>query len=246
MLHHSAVAGPLHSLLQAMRNGWRPLLDDATVLAFGAIGWPWLLKSLGDGGAAARADLLARLDWPDEALPPLGSWRADAVMLGLLAHHIHAARPRVVVEFGGGVSTLVAARCLQQIGGGRLLSFDSHPDFAADTRARLAAAALEAEIVAAPLKASADWPGLWYDHGPLPDAIDLLLVDGPPWKIHPLTRGAAAHVFDRIAPGGTVMLDDAARPGERLVARRWRREFPAFDFRMHEGPAGTLVGTRRA
>ena len=38
-----------------------------------------------------------------------------------------------------------------------------------------------------------------------------------------------------IAPGGTVMLDDAARPGERFVARRWRKAHPDFDFRMWKG-----------
>ena len=42
------------------------------------------------------------------------------------------------------------------------------------------------------------------------------------------------------------MLDDAARPGERIVARRWRRQWPDFSFKLcHPGSKGTLVGTRR-
>jgi len=87
---------------------------------------------------------------------------------------------------------------------------------------------------------------LWYNHGPLPGPIDLMVIDGPPWTIHPLTRGAAASLFGQIAPGGTVILDDAARPGERLVARRWRKEWPEFDFKLvRSGSKGTLVGTRR-
>jgi hypothetical protein len=45
--------------------------------------------------------------------------------------------------------------------------------------------------------------------------------------------------------GGTVMLDDAARPGERLVARRWRKRWPNFTFRLDKsGSKGTLIGTR--
>ena len=98
----------------------------------------------------------------------------------------------------------------------------------------------------APLGAPAlGWPGLWYQPGALPDAIDLLIIDGPPWTIHPLTRGSAESLFARIASGGAVMLDDAARPGERLVARRWRKAWPGFDFRlMRGGTKGTLVGLR--
>ncbi len=89
------------------------------------------------------------------------------------------------------------------------------------------------------------WPGLWYDHGPLPRDIDLLLIDGPPWTIHPFTRGAAATLFDHIAPDGTIMLDDAARPGERFVARRWRKLWPDFSFELTKsGSKGTLIGTR--
>ena len=42
------------------------------------------------------------------------------------------------------------------------------------------------------------------------------------------------------------MLDDAARPGERVIARRWRREWPDFDFQLvKSGTKGTLVGKRR-
>ena len=73
-----------------------------------------------------------------------------------------------------------------------------------------------------------------------------MLIDGPPWTIHPLTRGGASILFDHISPGGTVMLDDGARPGERFVARRWRRMRPDFDFRLLDnGTKGTLVGRKR-
>ncbi|PTQ10905.1 hypothetical protein CLG96_11000 [Sphingomonas oleivorans] len=226
----------------------RAASDALFVGAFGAIGWPWLLKSLGDGGAEARAALLERTGLPDDALPEqLGSWRADAGLLLLIAEHILDRRPLSVVEFGGGTTTLVAAHCLARNGdGGLVTSIDNHPDFAGSTRDMLAAQGLEADVRAVPLDTPPQgWPGLWYDHGPLPDRIDMLIVDGPPWVIHPFVRGAAASVFDRIPSGGTVMLDDAARPGERLVARRWKREWPEFDWDYVPGAAGTLVGVRR-
>ena len=71
--------------------------------------------------------------------------------------------------------------------------------------------------------------------------------DGPPWTIHPMTRGGAERTFRHLAPGATIMLDDAARPGERLVARRWRKMHPEIDFHLWKGgEKGTLIGIKRA
>jgi hypothetical protein len=57
----------------------------------------------------------------------------------------------------------------------------------------------------------------------------------------------AERLFPWVAPGGTVLLDDAARPGERVVARRWKKNWPDFDFHYEgAGTKGLLVGTRRA
>jgi predicted O-methyltransferase YrrM len=228
--------------------GWegRSVRDWATLLAFAPIQAPWLLKSLRGGTKAAKAALLDRLGLPHDALPNLGSWKADTGLLTLLVDHILAEKPKLVVEFGTGASTLIIARALQMAGGGTLISFEQHADFVEKTRAWLGDHGLSADLRAVPLHpAPGGWPGLWYDHGPLPGDIDLLLVDGPPWTIHPYTRGAAATLFGHIAPGGTIMLDDAARPGERIVARRWRKAWPDFTFRLWTGGTkGTLIGRR--
>lgn len=224
----------------------RSLADWGALVAFGAVQWPWLLRSLHGGRLADKHALLDRLGLPHDALPHLGSWKADVGLLALVTEHILARRPRLVVEFGTGASTLVLARALQKAGGGRLISFDQHEDFVDATRDWLADYGLKADLRAVPLRASPDWPGLWYDHGPLPRDIDLMLIDGPPWTIHPLTRGGAASLFDQVAPGGTVMLDDGARPGERIIARRWRQLRPDFDFELvASGTKGTLIGRRR-
>lgn len=225
----------------------RTLGDRLAVLAFGAITWPWLLRSLDGGRRSVKQALFRRLGLPDDAVPNLGSWKADAGLLTLVTDHILEHKPRLVVEFGAGASTLVISKALENAGGGTLVSFEQHADFVEATRSWLAEYGLQADMRAVPLRRSpGGWPGLWYDHGPLPGDIDLVLVDGPPWSIHPMTRGAAETLFGNIAPGGTIMLDDAARPGERLVARRWRRMHPEFDFRMWKGGSkGTLIGTKR-
>ncbi|MEM8696386.1 MAG: hypothetical protein AAGE05_10235 [Pseudomonadota bacterium] len=223
--------------------------DWAALLGIGAIQWPWLLRSLRGGSQADKQELLARLELPPDALPNLGSWKADVALLGKIADRILTAKPQTVVEFGAGASTLIAARALQMAGhGGRLISFDQHADFVDATRQWLAEHDLSAEMHAVPLTAPPDpWDGLWYDHGALPDDIDLMLIDGPCWTIHPFTRGGAAHAFEKIAIGGMVMLDDGARPGERILRRRWAKAYPDFDFELiKDGTKGTVVGIRRA
>lgn len=223
------------------------LSDRAHILFFGAIGWPWLLRSLSGGSRRARAALLERLGLPSTALPRLGSWRADAGFLTLIADEILERKSRVVVEFGAGASSLIASRALKINGCGSLTSFDQHADYVDAARRWLGEFGLSADIRHAPLvRIASRWPGRWYNHGAVPDRIDLLIVDGPHWTVHPFVRGAADSLFDRIPRGGAVMMDDGARPGERVVAARWKKRWPEFDFTLAEnGTKGTLIGRRR-
>src|SRR3546814_2177470 len=74
---------------------------------------------------AEKAALLRRLDLPEDALPHLGSWKADTRFLTHIVDAIEALRPAVVVELGCGASSLVIARALSMFGGGRLISYRS-------------------------------------------------------------------------------------------------------------------------
>jgi predicted O-methyltransferase YrrM len=215
-------------------------------LAFGALNAPWLAYSLWGGTKASKRRLLARLDLADDALPHLGSWKADTGFLHRIVDAVEQLRPRTVVELGAGASSLVCARALAKHGGGRLFSYDQHADFVAATARWLREEGQDADLRHAPLRPSpAGWPGLWYDLQGVPDQIDLIIIDGPPWAIHPFVRGAAETLFDRLSPGGVILLDDAARPGERVVASRWRKRWPDIRFeRLPGGTKGTLIGRK--
>ncbi|MBO9626027.1 MAG: TIM barrel protein, partial [Microbacterium sp.] len=47
----------------------------------------------------------------------------------------------------------------------------------------------------------------WYDLHAVPQDIDLLVIDGPPWALNPFIRGRAEQLFDRVVPGGIVLLE---------------------------------------
>lgn len=220
----------------------------------GLVTWPFLLNGLlpryfPQADARSKARLGALLQSDADMLPTLGGWVADARLLLLLARHLLSRTPETVVEFGSGVSTLVAAHCIRHNGHGHIITHDHHSSFAAGTAARLEKFGLEADVRVAPLcpfvAERNGWPGAWYDTEELPSRIGLLIVDGPPWFLHPLARGNASSLFNRIPRGGAVLLDDAFRPGERLVTARWRREHPEFDFRLMPTRKGALLGIRR-
>ena len=215
-------------------------------LAFGAIGWPWLLLSLWGGTQRDKQKLLERVQLGNDSLPNLGSWKADTGFLHRIVDAVEELRPQVVVELGAGATTLVCAKAMQQHGQGKLYSFDQHADFVEATGEWLASEGVQAQIGCAPLTAEVEgWPGRWYDLGPLPDQIDLIVIDGPPWAVHPFVRGGAEILFERLAPGGIILLDDAARPGERIVAKRWRQRWPDISFERVGGSSkGTLVGRK--
>jgi predicted O-methyltransferase YrrM len=222
------------------------LSDTAYRLAFGAIGWPWLLFSLWGGTQASKRRLIARVGLRDDSLPHLGSWKADTGFLHRIVDAVEELRPANVVELGAGATTLVCARALELNGGGRLHSFDQNAGFVDATRQWLREEGAEARLDHAPLRARVTgWPGAWYDLADVPETIDLLIIDGPPWSVHPYVRGAAEVLFDRLTPGAIVLLDDGARPGERVVARRWRENWPQIRFERVSGSTkGTLVGRR--
>lgn len=210
--------GPLHARLERYRSGPRDLQRLASLLRM-----------------------------PARDLPPIGNCAGSSDFLLLLARAILSEKPESIVEFGSGTSSVVIARCLEINGTGRLLSFDHSPSFAEITRRQLARRKLDAEIRIVPLR-PAHAPserGAWYEAGDLPDAIDMIIVDGPPSTLHPETRsGAGPAAFAKLREGGVVFLDDASRAGERKVAARWRKDHPEIQFTYLDTLKGTLVGRK--
>ncbi|MBA4040741.1 MAG: hypothetical protein C0456_18685 [Hyphomonas sp.] len=216
-------------------------------LGFAVVQWPWLLKSLYGGTKAQKAALLERVKLESDALPHLGSWKADTYLLHRIVDEIETRQPQVVVELGSGATSLVIAKALSLHGRGCLHSYDQHEPFVRQMEEWLAEHELAARFYHAPLgERDLAWPGLWYDLPEIPATIDMLIIDGPPWAVHPFARGMAERLFDRVVSGGIVLLDDAARPGERIVARRWRRKWTDFNFTFEGGGTkGLLIGRKR-
>ena len=176
--------------------------------------------------------LLARTLSAGPELQP-SDWALGDPALALLLGEVAAGRERVV-ECGSGRSTVAIARLLRELGRGTAHALEHDRGWASLTRARIEAEGLRgwATVIEAPLERDPlGEPGCeWYANGSLGElpehGVDLLLVDGPPASPGSTQERARypalARLGDRLAPGATVVLDDATRPGERWALERWR------------------------
>lgn len=175
--------------------------------------------------------LHAQLALP-QGLPPVRGWAASPDFLLVIARHAKASCPEVVVECGSGASTVVLARCMQLSGKGHVYSLEHDPRFAAATQAHLEQYELLewATIVEAPLEHQeiSGGTGVWYlPRTPLPEHIDMLVIDGPPAETGPIARYPVGPLlFGRMAGGASVFVDDMIRTDEQEIVRLWLQEFP--------------------
>ncbi|HET9620265.1 MAG TPA: class I SAM-dependent methyltransferase [Kofleriaceae bacterium] len=198
-----------------------------------------------DGDLAQQAPL-AELHRRLATRRPLPAMRGFAIAPDcalLLAELIGDERPEIVVETGSGVSTLVIAYGLEQLGRGRVIALDHDAAYAAATRAEIARHGLDAyaTVVHAPLtEVVLDGERhRWYARDALDGLppIDLVVDDGPPRYLGAGLRYAALPVLaPRMAARATFVLDVIGAE-ERANLARWARALPAF---RHE-----LLATRK-
>jgi len=190
-------------------------------------------------------------------LPIGGGWALTGDSAALLAREALQRQPKAVVELGSGVSTLILGQILKRNGHGRLLSVEHNPMWATQTRQQLEFLGLQdvVTVLDAPL-ASITVAGeahQWYD---IPAAaldelgdIDLLFVDGPPQKHGSATAArypAFPQLRTRLAADALIFVDDARRPTEADMVKRWITEETEWEPRWFDTVDGVCLLTRKA
>jgi predicted O-methyltransferase YrrM len=147
-------------------------------------------------------------------------------LLGRLVSHV---QPRVIVEFGSGVSTVCLDRACREAGQPcHIVSIDHDPEYQED--AKQLWTDLDASTVAfhlAPLVARAPCELFLPTYHLTKETLraccgaDLVLIDGPPDALGG-REGVLYQVLDFVRPGALVLLDDADRPAEREALGRWQ------------------------
>jgi predicted O-methyltransferase YrrM len=189
---------------------------------------------------------------PKRPLPAARGWAMSPDALKVLIELLRQHRPRLVVEAGSGISTVVTGYILQQLGGGKVVSLEDDEDFAARTQAAVRDHGLSkyADVRIAPLTPheidGRDWP--WYDKRTWEDLgkIDFLTVDGPVGTISKLTRWPAVPLLmAHLKPDAVILLDDANRPDERQIAEDWEEILTGSSLHAVETEKGMVVISRK-
>ena len=190
----------------------------------------------------ALQQLLALLKF-SAPIPPTRSWAASPDLLLTIADLVRTRKPRLVVELGSGVSTLILAKA----GARKVISIDNSTEFAQKTRDMLKAHKVRGvEVRVAPLKAHASGVD-WYDTAKLKDLkkIDMLIIDGPPGSKNPDARKPALkELLAKLSPNVVVVIDDVNRTGERQLAEAFAKALPRHTLTILNHEKGTAVISR--
>lgn len=195
----------------------------------------------------AYLSLYSQIDF-NGSLPYMTGWAATPELALLVHEEIKKNQPKQVLELGSGISTIVASYSLQQNGEGSIMSLDHDEAYASKTRADLKKHCTEnfADVRYAPLESyelngsSWDWYNL--DSQPIPNQIDLLLVDGPPVKTNAQARYPALPLLaDKLSDKAVVIIHDANRHSEQKILDKWKSQFPEFSIERHRTEKGIAV-----
>jgi len=166
------------------------------------------------------------------------SWNLDAPWaMGsgdyrTLYGYLDQIRPRTIVELGSGQSTFQLAHDFSEA---VLLSLENDFTLSQDHNRRLAVLGMHrANVIYSPIRLQFRKGGLYfvYDTKNLmkflddESKIDCLLVDGPVEAMYPLGREASLYfLFDRLAVGAVLALDDYHRDSAKQTVQKWLATF---------------------
>jgi predicted O-methyltransferase YrrM len=173
-------------------------------------------------------------------LPPSRGWAASPDFLLTLAHVTRKVKPRLTVELGSGISTLVLAKS----GAKKIVSLDHSVEFGTQTKEMLSSHGVRGVDIR--IHELETYPGgyKWYAKTSYKglSKIDLLVIDGPPSSTNPDARFPAfEHLIPLLSPKATVLLDDVYRDEERKLADAITQALPNHVLTILSHEKGTAV-----
>lgn len=184
------------------------------------------------------------------ALPPMRGWAISPDMAALMISLVMRQKPKLILDVGSGVSSILLGYCVKELGEGRVIALEHEEPFAAATQRELEFHSLRehVEVVVAPIRQIPGQAYHWYDPEflvSLARPIDFVVVDGPPEITGPLARYAVLPlVWEKLSPEAVIVVDDALSPEVAKTIALWIREFPEFTRTLVPTEKGTAVFSR--
>lgn len=184
--------------------------------------------------------------YPRWVMPSLGRWALDARSALHLRQLVEDRKPKRIVEFGGGSSTVWLAYLCERIGA-ELTSIDHHPEFHQRTCEALERHQLS-HVVESRLGELERYElngetYSWYARASYEDLedVELLFVDGPPSTTGAMARFPALPlVYRSLSAEALVLLDDSDRADEVATIQEWHSMYPEIS-RVQQGVSRLAV-----
>jgi Methyltransferase domain len=142
-----------------------------------------------------------------------------------------------ILECGSGLTTVLLGAVARRTGG-TVTTLEHSSWWARHVRWSVRTAGGAVDYRRVPLRDFGEFE--WYDSGPLPDGITLVVCDGPPATSGGGRFGLMPTCSRHLAAGAQVFLDDFERESEQAVAARWENEFGCRVVRVSESAKGAF------
>lgn len=188
----------------------------------------------------------------DKTLPPFRGWAISPDFATILLNQILDKRPKIIVESGSGMSTILISYILKKNNFGHLYSLEHKKNYAAKTENLLIshnlvdkATVIKADLIPFIINNS---EYKWYDINFLkPDQkIDMLIIDGPPSSIQPKARYPALPLLEKyLNDDAIILIDDCKREGDLEIVKLWLSEFTDYVEEWYDIEKGAVILKKR-
>jgi hypothetical protein len=181
-------------------------------------------------------------------LPLMRGWAISPDFANIIVDQIKQYKPKVIVDLGSGMSTLISGYLLKEQGYGKVFAFDHDEKFVQTTRQMIIKHGVDdaVEIIHAPIKEIIlnNKTFLYYDIDKFANLknIDILIVDGPPERIQKFARyPALPALFNKLSSRAIILVDDAVGVDIREAVKKWQDEFKNLESSYIETEKGAYL-----
>ena len=184
---------------------------------------------------------------------PISSSALHPFSLATILNDITINNRQNILEFGGGVSTVVIAKYFQMYDlPGKVYTVEQNEEWIDFLQKQLSIEGLSdrVEMIFAPIEATSKTRENWYKTDFTQRftsekiSIDLMIVDGPQaWRPADaeIRKNVPRAVFDLLAENSSLYLDDINRKGEAKAMKEWSKK---YGFKFYKLPSKTGVAVR--
>jgi hypothetical protein len=185
-------------------------------------------------------------------LPPMREWTIGPDFANLVVTSLRERQPLLVLDAGGGLSTLLAAYCLEEQGVGRVVSLEHEVSASQATLALVTQHDLEryTDCLYAKLQPinpqQPKW--IWYDLAALDGLhkIDFVILNVPTGSSNLVRDAALPILYPLLSDNAIILMDGVQRQDEKYLVEDWVEEFHLELLASYETEKGAAILQKNA